>query len=70
MAWGLCLQLVFAFIVLKFQWGQFVMQTWPVRRSTDCLLSYAQVGASFIFEPWPLRADRRGWFSRFMFCQQ
>ncbi len=46
-AWGLCLQLVFAFIVLKFQWGQFVMQT--AGAAVNRLLSYAQVGASFVF---------------------
>ncbi len=47
MAWGICLQLLFAFIVLKFQWGQFIMQT--AGAAVNRLLSYAQVGASFVF---------------------
>jgi concentrative nucleoside transporter, CNT family len=46
-AWGLCLQLMFAFIVLKFQWGQNVMRA--AGAMVNQLLSYAQVGASFVF---------------------
>jgi CNT family concentrative nucleoside transporter len=46
-AWGICLQLLFAFIVLKFQWGQNVMQT--AGAAVNRLLSYAQVGATFVF---------------------
>ncbi len=45
--WGVCLQLLFAFIVLKFQWGQDVMQT--AGAAVNRLLSFAQVGASFVF---------------------
>ena len=46
-AWGISLQLLFAFIVLKFQWGQLVMQM--AGNAVNRLLSYAQVGASFVF---------------------
>jgi CNT family concentrative nucleoside transporter len=46
-AWGICLQLLFAFIVLKFRWGQNVMQT--AGAAVNQLLGYAQVGASFVF---------------------
>jgi CNT family concentrative nucleoside transporter len=46
-AWGICLQLLFAFIVLKFQWGQNVMQA--AGAAVNRLLGYAQIGASFVF---------------------
>jgi CNT family concentrative nucleoside transporter len=46
-AWGIGLQLLFAFIVLKFQWGQRVMQT--AGAAVNQLLGYAQVGAQFVF---------------------
>jgi CNT family concentrative nucleoside transporter len=46
-AWGIGLQLLFAFIVLKFQWGQYVMQA--AGDKVTQLLDYAQVGASFVF---------------------
>jgi CNT family concentrative nucleoside transporter len=46
-AWGICLQLLFAFIVLKFQWGQNVMQT--AGAAVNRLLGCAQVGATFVF---------------------
>jgi CNT family concentrative nucleoside transporter len=45
--WGICLQLLFAFVVLKFQWGQNIMQT--AGAAVNRLLGYAQVGASFVF---------------------
>ncbi|HEX4122858.1 MAG TPA: nucleoside transporter C-terminal domain-containing protein [Verrucomicrobiae bacterium] len=46
-AWGIGLQLLFAFIVLKFAWGQKVMET--AGAAVNQLLGYAQVGASFVF---------------------
>jgi CNT family concentrative nucleoside transporter len=46
-AWGISLQLVFAFIVLKFLWGQKIMET--AGAAVNQLLGYAQVGASFVF---------------------
>jgi CNT family concentrative nucleoside transporter len=46
-AWGICLQLLFALIVLKFQWGQNVMQT--AGAAVNRLLGFAQAGASFVF---------------------
>ncbi|HUD48999.1 MAG TPA: nucleoside transporter C-terminal domain-containing protein [Candidatus Baltobacteraceae bacterium] len=46
-AWGISLQLLFALVVLKFQWGQNIMET--AGAAVNRLLSYAQVGASFVF---------------------
>ncbi|MGA2749681.1 MAG: nucleoside transporter C-terminal domain-containing protein [Verrucomicrobiota bacterium] len=48
-AWGLGLQLLFAFIVLKFEWGQKVMAA--AGGAVNQLLHYAFDGASFVFGP-------------------
>src|SRR5437867_10539475 len=48
-AWGLGLQIVFALIVLKTAVGQGVFATFGA--AIDKLLSFAGVGASFVFGP-------------------
>jgi CNT family concentrative nucleoside transporter len=48
-AWGLSLQIVFAFIVLKTSIGQVVFET--VGRYITRLLGFAGVGAAFVFGP-------------------
>ncbi|MGA2175795.1 MAG: nucleoside transporter C-terminal domain-containing protein [Verrucomicrobiota bacterium] len=48
-AWGLGLQLLFAFIVLKFDWGQKAMGA--AGAAVNKLLHYAFDGASFVFGP-------------------
>src|SRR5262252_293630 len=48
-AWGLSLQLVFAFIVLKTSIGQVVFET--VGGYVTRLLGFARVGAAFVFGP-------------------
>jgi CNT family concentrative nucleoside transporter len=45
--WGIALQFLFAYIVLKFSYGQRFMQT--AGDAVNKLLSYAQVGAQFVF---------------------
>jgi CNT family concentrative nucleoside transporter len=45
--WGIGLQFLFAFIVLKFSYGQRFMQA--AGDTVNKLLSYAQVGAQFVF---------------------
>jgi CNT family concentrative nucleoside transporter len=47
MAWGLGLQLVFAFIVLRFEWGQAVMRA--AGDAVNGLLNCAYAGVSFVF---------------------
>jgi concentrative nucleoside transporter, CNT family len=46
-AWGVGLQLLFGFVVLKFEWGQKVMSV--AGDKVKALLDYALVGASFVF---------------------
>src|SRR5262245_29676592 len=48
-AWGLSLQIVFAFIVLKTSIGQIVFET--VGGYITRLLGFASVGAAFVFGP-------------------
>jgi CNT family concentrative nucleoside transporter len=48
-AWGLGLQLLFALIVLKFDWGQRAMAI--AGDKVNQLLSYATIGATFVFGP-------------------
>jgi len=48
-AWGVGLQLLFGFIVLKFEWGQKVMAV--AGDKVKELLDYAYVGANFVFGP-------------------
>jgi CNT family concentrative nucleoside transporter len=48
-AWGLGLQLLFALIVLKFDWGQRAMAI--AGDKVNQLLSYASIGATFVFGP-------------------
>src|SRR5579872_1109520 len=46
-AWGVALQFVFAYFVLKFTYGQQIMQ--GAGDKVNQLLGYANVGASFVF---------------------
>src|SRR5580698_10291102 len=48
-AWGVGLQVLFGFVVLKFEWGQNVMSV--AGDKVKALLDYALVGASFVFGP-------------------
>src|SRR5277367_6474799 len=48
-AWGIGLQLLFALIVLKFDWGQRAMSI--AGEKVNQLLSYATIGATFVFGP-------------------
>jgi CNT family concentrative nucleoside transporter len=48
-AWGVGLQLLFGFIVLKFEWGQKIMAL--AGDKVKGLLDYASVGATFVFGP-------------------
>jgi concentrative nucleoside transporter, CNT family len=48
-AWGVGLQLLFALIVLKFDWGQRAMSA--AGDAVNTLLGYATVGATFVFGP-------------------
>jgi CNT family concentrative nucleoside transporter len=48
-AWGVGLQLLFGFVVLKFEWGQAVMDA--AGHQVNELLHYAFAGASFVFGP-------------------
>jgi CNT family concentrative nucleoside transporter len=47
--WGVGLQLLFALIVLKFDWGQRAMSA--AGAAVNQLLDYANVGATFVFGP-------------------
>lgn len=47
--WGVGLQLVFGFVVLKFAWGQSIMDAAGAK--VNELLHYAFAGASFVFGP-------------------
>ena len=47
--WGVGLQLLFALIVLKFDWGQRAMTA--AGAAVNQLLSYATIGATFVFGP-------------------
>ncbi|HUS18251.1 MAG TPA: nucleoside transporter C-terminal domain-containing protein [Terriglobales bacterium] len=46
-AWGVGLQIIFAFLVIKFTYGQMAM-SWAGDK-VNTLLGYAQAGASFVF---------------------
>src|SRR5205085_5574847 len=46
-AWGIALQFLFAYLVLRFPYGQMGMQA--AGNAVNRLLSYAQVGAEFLF---------------------
>ncbi len=48
-AWGVGLQVLFGFVVLKFEWGQKIMAV--AGDKVKGLLDYAAVGASFVFGP-------------------
>ncbi len=48
-AWGVGLQLLFGYLVLKFEWGQTIMAV--AGDKVKGLLDYAAVGASFVFGP-------------------
>ena len=48
-AWGVGLQLLFGYLVLKFEWGQKIMAV--AGDKVKGLLDYAAVGASFVFGP-------------------
>src|SRR5258707_266147 len=48
-AWGLSLQVIFAFIVLKTSIGQVVFET--MGRYITKLLGFSSVGAAFVFGP-------------------
>jgi CNT family concentrative nucleoside transporter len=62
-AWGLGLQLLFAFIVLKFQWGQSAMSA--AGSAVNTLLSYAFAGAAFVFGPLADPAGKDGFVFAF-----
>ena len=62
-AWGIGLQLLFAVIVLKFQWGQNAMSA--AGAAVNTLLSYAFVGASFVFGPLADPAGKDGFVFAF-----
>jgi CNT family concentrative nucleoside transporter len=47
--WGVGLQLLFGFLVLKFDWGRRIMEA--AGDKVNALLHYAYAGASFVFGP-------------------
>jgi len=62
-AWGLGLQLLFALIVLKFDWGQRAMAL--AGDQVNQLLSYATIGATFVFGPLADPAGKDGFVFAF-----
>lgn len=61
--WGVGLQLVFGFIVLKFEWGQAVMTM--AGDKVNELLHYAYDGAAFVFGPLADPAGKDGFVFAF-----
>src|SRR5437660_3943880 len=53
--WGLGLQFLFAIVVVRFTWGQKVMEN--AGKAVNHLLSYAFAGSSFVFGNLGLPAD-------------
>jgi CNT family concentrative nucleoside transporter len=62
-AWGVALQVFFAFVVLKFEWGQSAMSA--AGAAVNTLLSYAFSGASFVFGPLADPARKEGFIFAF-----
>jgi CNT family concentrative nucleoside transporter len=62
-AWGLGLQLLFAMIVLKFDWGQRLMSV--AGAAVNRLLSFATDGATFVFGPLADPAGKDGFVFAF-----
>jgi CNT family concentrative nucleoside transporter len=62
-AWGLGLQLLFAFVVLKFDWGQSAMSA--AGAAVNQLLAYAFNGAAFVFGPLADPAGKDGFVFAF-----
>jgi concentrative nucleoside transporter, CNT family len=62
-AWGVGLQLLFAFIVLKFEWGQSAMSA--AGAAVNTLLGYAYNGAAFVFGPLADPAGKDGFVFAF-----
>jgi concentrative nucleoside transporter, CNT family len=46
-AWGIALQVLFAYVVLKFQFGAYAMS--KAGHGVEWLLNFAQAGAGFVF---------------------
>lgn len=62
-AWGVGLQVLFGFIVLRFAWGQAVMD--GAGQKVKQLLDYAFAGASFVFGPLADPAGKTGFVFAF-----
>jgi len=61
--WGVGLQVLFGFVVLKFDWGKIIMEAAGAK--VNQLLHYAYAGASFVFGPLADPAGKAGFVFAF-----